>query len=255
MIYNLNAGYPYFATALAGTVTIFAFAVPLLTMKSMSEERHSKTDQMLLTYPVSVTGMVMGKFLAMLTVYAVPMLICCLCPIVVAKGGNGSFLIDYSVIFLFLFVGGLFISIGTFISSMTESQVIAAVVSMIALLLLLLWDTLVSYIPANTMGSVIGFLILFGLAALILYRAAGSPAAGLSVFGIGVIFTVLCATLANSWFTGALKSFLGIFSVFGPISNFATYYLFDVKGLLFYLVLTALFLFLTVQSVQRRRYR
>jgi len=254
-IYNLRSGYPYFATALAGTITIFAFAVPLLTMRSMSEERHSKTDQMLLTYPVSVTSVIMGKFLAMLTVFAVPMLISCLCPIAIHSGGNGSFLIDYSLIFLFLFLGSMFISIGMFISSLTESQVIAAVGSMIALLVLLLWDSIVGFIPSTVTAASIGTLVLFVLAALLVYRSAGSPVAGLSILGIGVVATVLLAVLASSAFAEGFLSFLKLFSIYSPLSNFANYYLFDVKGLLFYAVFTALFLFLTVQSVQKRRYR
>lgn len=254
-IYNLRSGYPYFATALAGTISIFAFTVPLLTMRSMSEERHSKTDQMLLTYPVSVAGVVFGKFLAMLTVFAVPMLFACLCPIVIHLGGNGSFLIDYSLILLFLFLGAMFIAIGMFISSLTESQVIAAVGSMIALLVLLLWDSIVGFIPTTLAAAIVGTLILFVLAALLIYRSAGSPIAGLTILGLGVIATVLLAFLASSAFTEGFTAFLKLFSIYGPLQNFANYYLFDVKGLLFYALFAALFLFLTIQSVQKRRYR
>ena len=254
-VYNLRGGYPYFAFALSGTVVIFAFAVPILTMKSMAEERRSRTDQMLLTYPVSVTGVVLGKFLAMLTVFAIPLLISCLCPLVIAKGGNGSYLIDYSAILLFLFLGAMFVSIGMFISSLTESQLIAAVAAMVALLLLLLWDTLTAFIPATVTASAAGFLILFALAALIFARSAAHPAVGIAIFGAGVILTVLGATMKSTWFASALTGFLGMFSIYGPVSNFISNYLFDVKGLLYYLVMTVLFLFLTVQSVQRRQYR
>ena len=254
-VYNLRGGYPYFAFALSGTVMIFAFAVPLLTMKSMAEERRSRTDQMLLTYPVSVTGIVLGKFLAMLTVYLIPLLISCLCPLVIAKGGNGSFLIDYSTIFLFLFLGAMFISIGMFVSSLTESQLIAAVVGMVSLLLLLLWDTLVSFIPSTVTASAVGFLILFALASLVFARSAGHPAVGIALFGAGAIFAILSAILASRWFSTALTGFLGMFSVYGPVNNFVSNYVFDVKGLLYFCVMTALFLFLTVQSVHRRQYR
>ena len=254
-IYNLRSGHPYFAVALSGTLMIFAFAVPLLTMKSMAEERRSRTDQMLLTYPVSVAGVILGKFFAMLTVYAIPLLISCLCPLVIAKGGGGSYLIDYSTIFLFLFLGAMFISVGMFISSLTESQLIAAVVGMVALLLLLLWDTLIAFIPATVVASVVGFVIFFALAALIAARSAGHPAVGIAVFGAGAIFTILGASMASTWFASALTGFLGLFSIYGPISNFVSNYVFDLKGLLYYCVMTAVFLFLTVQSVQRRQYR
>jgi ABC-2 type transport system permease protein len=122
-------------------------AVPILTMKSMAEERRSKTDQMFLTYPVTVTRVVLGKFFAMLTVFAVPLIIACLCPLIIMSGNVNVLLIDYSAIFAFLCLGALFVSIGMFISSLTESQIIAAVGSMGAILALCLWSTVIELIP------------------------------------------------------------------------------------------------------------
>ena len=176
MLLNLNMGYPYFANSLSGTSTIMAFAVPLLTMKSMAEERRSKSDQMLLTYPVSITSVILGKFFAMLTVYAVPMVISCLCPLVLSSGGNGSMLIDYSAILLFMFLGALFISIGMYISSLTESQVIAAVGTMAILLILLLWETILSYLPATVTASAICTLVIFAVFAAAYYFSARTVA-------------------------------------------------------------------------------
>ena len=70
---------PLFANSLGSTLFVFMVLIPILTMRSLADERHSKTDQLLLTAPVSVTAVVMGKYLAMLTVFAVPVLIACLC--------------------------------------------------------------------------------------------------------------------------------------------------------------------------------
>ena len=63
MAYNLNAGYPYFSYALSGVMFMFLVAVPILTMKSFSEERKSKTDQLLLTSPVRLVDVVLGNIL------------------------------------------------------------------------------------------------------------------------------------------------------------------------------------------------
>ena len=255
MLLNLNMGYPYFANSLSGTSTIMAFAVPLLTMKSMAEERRSKSDQMLLTYPVSITSVILGKFFAMLTVYAIPMLISCLCPLVLSSGGNGSMLIDYSAILLFMFLGALFISIGMYISSLTESQVIAAVGTMAILLILILWDTIIGYIPATLNASVICTLVVFALFAIGYYTSAKSLAPALVIMGIGVIITIVCATAFKTWFATGVTELLSLLSVRRVIGNFTSYYLFDVKGLLLYAIISALFIFLTIQSVQKRRYR
>jgi ABC-2 type transport system permease protein len=107
-------------------------------MKSM--RRSGKPDdQMMLTYPVPTSSVILGKYFAMMTVYAVPLLISCLCPIVILIGGVGSPLIDYSAILAFLCVGCMFVAIGMFISSLTESQIIALWSTMAVLLVLFLW--------------------------------------------------------------------------------------------------------------------
>lgn len=81
MAYNLNAGYPYFSYTLSGSLIVFLVGIPLLTMRSFSEERKTKTDQLLLTAPVSLTKVVLGKYFAMVTVLAVPNVIFCLFPL------------------------------------------------------------------------------------------------------------------------------------------------------------------------------
>lgn len=255
MLLNLNMGYPFFASSLSGTVTIFAFAVPLLTMKSMSEERRSKSDQMLLTYPVSVTGIVLGKFFAMLTVFAVPMAISFLCPLVISTGGNGSLLIDYSAILLFIFLGAMFISIGMYISSLTESQVIAAVGTMAILLILLLWDTILAYIPDTVTYSALCTLVIFALFAAAYYVSSRTIIIPSCIMALGIILTLLGATIFKSWFAAGVTEILSALSIYNVISNFTVYFVFDVKGILFYAVITGFFIFLTVQSVQKRRYR
>ena len=80
MVYNMINGYPYFSYTLNSILMILMIAVPILTMRSMSDEHRARTDQLLLTSPVSVWGIVMGKFLSMVTILAVPMAIACLCP-------------------------------------------------------------------------------------------------------------------------------------------------------------------------------
>ena len=88
MVYNMINGYPYFSYTLNSILMILMIAVPILTMRSMSDEHRARTDQLLLTSPVSVWGIVMGKFLSMVTVFAVPMAIACLCPLIIRSAGT-----------------------------------------------------------------------------------------------------------------------------------------------------------------------
>jgi ABC-2 type transport system permease protein len=251
-----QGGYPYFAGALTSSVIILVFAIPILTMKSMADERRTKTDQLLLTYPVKVSSVILGKYFAMVTVFALPLLISCLCPMVISwvSAGGGSFLIDYSTILALLFLGSLFVAIGMFISSLTESQVIAAVASMGIFLLMFFWSGLVRYVPDTATATFVGFLIILAAIVLLLHKLAHSRLATAVVGAVGGIGLIALYIFDKEILSGLVNKFLGLFAVTDAIGNFATYFVFDVKGLLLFASLAALFVFLTVQTVQKRRW-
>jgi ABC-2 type transport system permease protein len=251
---NIVGQYPYFAGALSSSVIILVLAVPILTMKSIAEERRSKTDQMLLTYPVKTSAVIVGKYLAMVTVYAIPLIISCLCPMIISWAGAGSFIIDYSTILAFLCLGCLFVAIGMFISSLTESQIIAAVVTMGFFLLMFFWSGLISYIPSTAIASLIGFLIIAAAVVFALYRLSRSTVLTAVVGGVAGIGLIAWYLIDNSLFVGLLGKFLGAFAVTDAIGNFASYSVFDLKGLLPFLSCAVLFVFLTIQTVQKRRW-
>ncbi|UOO37742.1 ABC transporter permease [Oscillospiraceae bacterium CM] len=255
---NLLGGYPYFAITIANWLflLVMVFAVPFLTMRSLAEERRAKTDQMLLTYPVSVSQVILGKFFAMVTVYAVPLIISCLIPLIISwdSAGAGSLMIDFSAILALICLGFLFVSVGMFISSLTESQVIAAVLSMGVLLLLFLWSDLVSLLPQTVAASLIGFFIILLILLFILYHLSHNATATAFV-GLGGALTLFGLLLfGRGLLPGLLNKILGIFSVTETINNFSSYNVFDLKGLLFFLSFAALFVFLTIQSVSKRRW-
>lgn len=248
--------YPYFAPALSSSAIVFIFAVPILTMKSIAEERRSKTDQMLLTYPVKASSVILGKYLAMVTVYAIPLAVSCLCPLIISweSAGGGSLLIDYSAILAFLCLGFLFVAIGMFISSLTESQIISAIASMAALLLLFFWAGLISYIPETALATLIGFLIILAAVLPVLFNMTRSRLVTAVTGIIGGAGLLACYLFASPLLNGLLKKVLGIFSITNVLANFTSYSAFDLKGLFLFLSLAALFVFLTVQSVQKRRW-
>ena len=127
MSYNLGSGYPYFSFSLTGMLSIMMFSIPVLTMRSLSDERRSRTDQLLLTSPVSVTGIVLGKYLSMITVFAATVLVAALCPLIIMANGTAYLAADYASLLAYFLLGCVYISIGLFLSSLTESQIIAAV--------------------------------------------------------------------------------------------------------------------------------
>lgn len=254
MAVNLTMGFPYFAATLSNILVVFVLAVPLLTMKCLSDERRSKTDQLLLTAPVSTTSVILGKYFAMMTVFALPLFISCLCPMIICWSGNGSFLIDYSAIFAYLCLGFLFVAIGMFISSLTESQIIAAVATMGILLVLYMWNDLISFIPGTSIASLIGFFVVLAIISAALYYAVHSRLVALIFAGVGTAAIVIAYIVNSNAFAGLLPKILDSFSISSTIMNFSTYYVFDVRGILMYLSVAALFVFLTVQSIGKRRW-
>lgn len=258
MVYNLYQGSPSFANALVSAVYLFIVVIPLLTMRSVAEDRRNKTDQLLLTAPVSVTGVVMGKFFAMVTVFAVPCVLYCLCPLIMklASGSEGVvyFKSDYATLLAFLLLGCLYISIGLFISSLTESQIIAAVATVGVLVLLYLWDGILNFLPTTASGNLVGMIVVVLLVALLLYGLTSSAAIGGAAAAIGGVALVVCYLIKSTLFSNLLPNLLGTFSLTAVLDNFATDYIFDVGGLVLYVSLTFLMLFLTVQMIQRRRW-
>jgi ABC-2 type transport system permease protein len=132
-IYNLMNSYPYFSYAIAGCMFVFLFSVPILTMRVMADDRRNRTDQLILTAPVSVGRIVIGKYLATLTVFAIPCAIICLYPLVLSRFGKVPYGETYVAILGFFLYGAACIAIGVLVSSLTENIVIAAVLCFVVL--------------------------------------------------------------------------------------------------------------------------
>ncbi|MFQ9510588.1 MAG: ABC transporter permease, partial [Lachnospiraceae bacterium] len=167
-VYNMSGGYPYFSATLTGTLFVLLISIPVLTMKCLADEKRSKTDQLLLTAPISLTKIILGKYFAMVTIFAIPVLISCLCPLIIKANGTAYLFNDYASILAFFLMGCVYIAIGMFISSLTESQIIAAVGTFGILFLLQLWPDLIAYLPSTAAASFIGFIVIVLLIALII---------------------------------------------------------------------------------------
>lgn len=252
--YNLNGGYPYFAYALSGSMFIFLVAVPILTMKSFAEERKSKTDQLLLTAPVSVTEIVLGKYLAMVTVYAIPCAIYCLYPLIIKMQGTAYLKSDYTAIGVFFLIGCVYIAVGMFMSSLTESQIIAAVSTFAALLVLYLWSGLVGFLPNQAAYNLIGVLVIVGAICMLIYHMTGNwmIAGVLGIAGAAVSIGLYIGK--SSRFEGLLADVLGKWDVNTVFSNILDSKILDISGLILCCFIIFLFVFLTIQTIQRRRW-
>ncbi|MDR0925521.1 MAG: ABC transporter permease [Hungatella sp.] len=254
MAYNMLSGYPYFSYTLSGMVTIIMIGIPVLTMRSFADDRKTKTDQLLLTSPVSVTQMVIGKYLSMITVFAVPVLLSGICPLIIKMNGNANLKADYAAILAFFLLGCVYIAVGMFISSLTESQIIAAVGTFGIILLLLLWPSLVGFLPTSAAGSAAGFLILWTGIVFVVYRVTSHGPLAAILETAGVLCIALLYLVKKGLFDRALTNVLEKIAVTDVFQNFASHYIFDAGGLVYYISIIFLLIFLTVQSIEKRRW-
>jgi ABC-2 type transport system permease protein len=142
---------------------IFTFIVliPLLTMRSLSEERKSKTEQMLLTAPVSLMGVIFGKFLAAFVLFTGTLLLSCTNFIVLYRFGTPNTAVLAGNVISIILVGAAFIAIGIFISAMTENQLTAAILSIGSILLLLLTGVFSTYVGVTAIRYILDFISIF----------------------------------------------------------------------------------------------
>ncbi len=201
-VYNLYVGYPYYTYVIDSVCFVFLISIPILCMRILAEERHNKTDQLVLTAPVSVGDVVVGKFLALLSVFAIPTLISCTYPLIMSRYGSISMSENYLGILAYFLFGMAAIAVCVFLSSLTESQVIAAV---------------------------LGFIVLF----------------------LGYMMSSICSIISSTGnIITVILSCFDLYTPFGTLLNGTL----DLTSVVYFFSLTALVLFLTVQSIQKRRY-
>lgn len=254
MAYNLNYGYPYFSYVLSGIQFVLLVAVPVLTMRSFAEDRKNKTDQMLLTAPVSLTRVVLGKYLAMVTIFLIPCVIYLIFPLIIKSQGTAYILSDYLSIWMFFLLGCVYISIGIFISSLTESTIIAAIGTMGILILLYLWSGILDFLPSGAGANAIACGVILSLLVWGIWQMTKNwliSAVAELVVVAGLIITYV---VKSSLFENLLSSLLGKLELTEPMTSITSSSYLDVSGIILYLTLIGVFLFLTVQMIQKRRW-
>ena len=158
-LYSMSADVTAFFTMM---IFVSAVALPLLTMKSFSEEKRSRTEQLLLTAPVSIIGIVMGKFLAAYTVFASCMVLNTLYCFVLMNYAVLKVGTLFGCLLAALLIGLVYIAIGLFVSALTENQLTAAIGTMGIILVFLGIGLIASIIPSSyAIRYVFNFLSIF----------------------------------------------------------------------------------------------
>ena len=251
---NLQQGYPEIGYALQNSAFILLIAVPVLTMRVLSEEQKNKTDQLLLTAPVSLWKVVLGKYLAMVTVIGIPNVIFCAFPLIIKAQGTAYLKVDYISIGVFFLLGCVYAAIGMFLSALTESQMIAFISTFGILLILYLWNGILSMLPSSAVSGLVGVLIILTLIVVYIYQMTGNIVIAGVIEAVGVIAGVVVYFVKSSLYENLLTKMLGRLALADVFTDITSNSIVDITGIALYLSLIVVFVFLTVQAIQKRRW-
>lgn len=253
MLYNLQAAVSNFEYVLSFSALVFVIIVPILTMRVIAEERKQKTDQLLYSLPISTTRVILGKFLALLVVYLIPLAIIALYPLIFAQYGEVYLPTSYGSLIAFFVMGAALMALGIFISSLTENQGFAAGIGIASILLNYFSVSLAEYVSSTAFGTVIAIIVFTLLLGWVVYRLTKNE---LLAYAVGL--AVIAATLVVFYIDpltleGLLPDIMRTLSLFDRFETIVNG-VFDMTAIVYFLSVAVFFLFLSVQSMEKRRY-
>lgn len=253
MVYNFNYSLSNFEYVLGNMDFVFIIIVPVLTMRTLAEEKHQKTDQLLYSLPLSMTQVVLGKYAAMLCIFMIPMAVVCIYPIILTAYGSVYLPAAFGAVAGFFFLGASLIAIGVFISSVTESQAIAAGICFAVMLLNYYLYDLAGFISSSAISSLIAFIVIIAVAAAVIYHMTKNI-----ILAIGTGAVLETALIITYVIKG--DSFEALFpEIISNLSLFERFYVFingvfDITGIVYFVSVIAVFLFLSIQAMDKRRW-
>ena len=250
---NLAAYSANYNDVLVSTMIMFLILVPVLTMRSFAEESRQKTDQLLMTSPITINAVVLGKFLAAVTLYLMGILITAVFPFILSKYGTVDVSATVCCFIGYFLMGSCLISVGIFISVLTDNQIVAAAGTFCVLFLLLMIDNIASGAPITRASSLIFAGVIAAAVAAAVYTGTKSLAASCIFALVGAAVIGICYLVSPTVFDGLITRSLGWLS---ELSRFENFYLgvFGISDVVYYITFSGVFLFLTVNSIEKRRW-
>lgn len=242
-----------FASVLYTMTMILLFLLPAISMRSFAEERKNKTDQLLLTSPVSIPAIVAGKFLAELAVFALPLAAAVVMPLLLQVFGTVSLVAAYSALLGYLLLGGACLAVGTWISALTENQILAYLATFGALLVAYLMNGIQTMFTTGNLLAFIVFMVVLLVASVLVGVICKRLAAGAIVFCAGAVVLFVLFQLRPAWLLTAFNAVLSALALFEPFKDIVGG-MFSIPAIVYYLSVMGLFLFLTGQALARRRW-
>lgn len=253
MLYNLQSAVSNFEFVLNFASIVFVVIVPVLTMRTLSEERKQKTDQLLYALPISTTQVILGKYAALLLVFLIPLCFVALYPLLFSQFGEVYLPTAYGALFAFFLLGAALIAVGVFLSSLTDNQGLAAGLGIGAILLNYYSVSLSEYVSSTAIGSLVTFAVLIVCLGLIIRALTRNDMLSIAVGLVLLAALIGVYALDGTALEGLLPDIMKTLSLFSRFSVFVNG-VFDLTGVVYFLSVTVFFLFLAVQSMEKRRY-
>lgn len=253
LLYNIQSAVANFEYVLGFVCLGLTVFIPILTMRVISEEKKQKTDQLLYSLPLKTSEIVMGKYLALLIVYLIPLCIVAIYPAIFAKFGDVYLLTSYGSLLAFFIMGAALIAIGTFISSLVDNQGFAAGITIPILLLNYYSVTLAEYVSSTALGSVIALAVIAILIGILIRFITKNENLAYIVSIVLIVALGITYYVDSSVFEGLLPDIMTKLSLFERFYGFING-VFDMTAIIYYVTVIIFFLFLTVQSLEKRRY-
>ena len=250
---NILSLSPDFQYVFSSVIMMFLILAPMLTMRLLSEEKKQKTDQMLLTSPVSIPAIVLGKYLAAVTVFLISLVITGIFPIILSFFGTVAVAQVLGSYIGFFLLGSAFIAVGLWISSITDNQIVSAVATFVAVFLLLMVETIVSAASGTESFSLMFAGVIALLIALYVYYNTKNTEVSITVFIIEAAVLLVLYFVKRSIFTGLAGKFAMMFAVLTRFNSFAMGLL-DISSIVYFISFIAVFLYFTIRVIEKRRW-
>ncbi|MGN1406694.1 MAG: ABC transporter permease, partial [Erysipelotrichaceae bacterium] len=253
LFYNINAALANFEYVLAYILIGMVVFIPILTMKVISEEKKLKTDMLLYSLPLSDTKIIVGKYLALVTIFLIPCVIIGFYPLIFKSFGDVYLLTSYGSLLAFFIMGMALIAIGMFVSSLSENMGFALSITIVLLLFNYYSVTLAEYVSSSSIMTLIFMVVMIILIGFLVHYVTKDFNISIIV-GFG-LFIGICLLFVFKYeaFEGILPSIMETLSLFNRFYTFVNG-VFDLTSIVFYLSVAVFFVFLTVQSFSKRRY-
>ena len=253
VLYNLQAAVSNFEFVLSFGCMVFVVIVPIVTMRVIAEERKQKTDQLLYALPVTTTQVILGKYLALLVVYLIPLCVISLYPLIFSRFGDVYLLTSYGSIAAFFVMGAALMAFGIFISSLTDNQGFAAGIGIGAILFNYYSVSLSEYVSSTTLGAVITLCLIAIVLGLAVRHMTKNDNLAYGFSFVLIAGIIIAWQIDGASFEGLLPDLMKKLSLFERFYVFVNG-VFDMTGIVYYLTVIIFFLFLSVQSLEKRRY-